>query len=288
MANPPRDIESWVKRLSDEKIPVLRHSNRALADAKEHIERVNGRDISTIVLHDPLMAIQVLAYILPFRGKRLQSDITTVEHAALMLGIEPFFARFKDLPSIEDKLKPYPQALLGLLHVIRRSQRASHYAYDWALWRHDLNVEEVTIAALLHDLAEILLWCFAPQESLEVLAMQNADHTLRSAAAQEVIFGFRISELQLALCKAWQLPELLLHLMDDGHAESPRVRNVKLAVDLARHSANGWDDAALPDDYDEIGKLLNLNRGAVMIRLGQRKPGESDADESSDSETGKK
>ncbi len=279
MENPPRDIESWVKRLDDEKIPVLRHTNRSIADAKENIDRISGREISAIVLHDPLMTVRVLAYILPYRGKRLQTDITTVEHAAMMLGIEPFFEHFKDLPSIEDKLKAHPHALLGLLHVIRRSQRAAHYAYDWALWRHDFNVEEVTIAALLHDLAEILLWCFAPAQSLEVLALQNANQSLRSAAAQEMVFGFRIGELQMALCRDWQMPDLLQHLMDDQHAESPRVLNVKLAVDLARHSANGWDDAALPDDIDAIGKLLNLNHTAVMIRLGQCKPGEGgDAD----------
>lgn len=276
MDNQPCDIASWVRRLSEEEIPVLRHTVRCLAEAKEDIDRVSGREISAIVLHDPLMAVRVLAYILPYRGKRLRADITTVDHAAMMLGINPFFEHFKDLPSIEELLKPYPQALLGLLHVINRSQRASRYAYDWALWRHDLNVEEVTIAALLHDLAEILLWCFAPRQSLEIKAMQQANRALRSATAQEMVLGFRLSELQLALCTAWQLPELLLNLMDDQHAESPRVQNVKLAVDLARHSAHGWDDAALPDDYEAIAKLLNLNHEALMIRLGRSKPGEGE------------
>lgn len=276
MENQPRDIESWVQRLSGADIPVLRHTIRGLAEGRENIDRITGHEISAIVLHDPLMTVRVLAYILPYRGKKLRADITTVDHAAMMLGINPFFEHFKDLPSIEDMLKPYPQALLGLLHVIGRSQRASRYAYDWALWRHDLNVEEVTIAALLHDLAEILLWCFAPQQSLEIKAMQQADSTLRSAAAQEVVFGFRLGELQLALSKAWQLPQLLQALMDDQHAELPRVQNVKLAVDLARHSAHGWDNAALPDDYAAITKLLNINHEALMIRLGRSQPGEGE------------
>lgn len=277
MENQPRDIESWVQRFTESEIPVLRHTVRGLAEAKENIDRVSGREISAIVLHDPLMTVRVLAYILPYRGKRLRSDITTVEHAAMMLGIDPFFEHFKDLPSIEEMLKPYPQALLGLLHTISRSQRASRYAYDWALWRHDLNVEEVTVAALLHDLAEILMWCFAPNQSLEIQALQQANRALRSAAAQEMVFGFHLSDLQLALCKAWQLPDLLQMLMDDQHAEQPRVQNVKLAVDLARHSAHGWDDAALPDDYVAIAKLLNLNVEALLIRLGRSKPGEGEA-----------
>jgi hypothetical protein len=33
---------------------------------------------------------------------------------------------------------------------------------------------------------------------------------------------------------------------------------VNLAIRVARHSARGWDDAALPDDLREIGELLQL------------------------------
>ncbi|MDQ5879022.1 MAG: hypothetical protein QG638_1756, partial [Pseudomonadota bacterium] len=30
---------------------------------------------------------------------------------------------------------------------------------------------------------------------------------------------------------------------------------------------NGWNDAAIPDDFAAIGKLLNLNRDALIERL---------------------
>jgi hypothetical protein len=36
------------------------------------------------------------------------------------------------------------------------------------------------------------------------------------------------------------------------------VRNVQLAIRVARHSALGWDNPALPDDVDEVAALLNL------------------------------
>ena len=36
-----------------------------------------------------------------------------------------------------------------------------------------------------------------------------------------------------------------------------------LAVRLARHSAAGWDNAALPDDYSDAAELLNLSVGAA-------------------------
>ena len=264
---PLHDLDAWVRFFSNAEIPILRKTARRLEEARQNIDRVNGRDIAAIVLQDPLMAIRVLAYIHPFRGKHLRSDITTIANAVMMLGIEPFFTHFDAPPTIEAMLKDEPQALLGVLQVIRRVQRASNYAHDWALERHDLNIEEVALAALLHDLAEILLWCFAPRLAIEIRDRQLADKTLRSATAQQQVLGFPLFDLQRALCLAWHLPELLNTLMDDANAFQPRVRNVILAVNLARHSSSDWTDAALPDDFKAIEKLLHIKRETLLSRL---------------------
>ena len=116
------------------------------------------------------------------------------------------------------------------------------------------------IAALLHDMVELLIWFFAPHLALEIVERMQSDATLRSAAVQRAVLGFPIGELQSALCHEWQMPELLKSLMDEQHAHQPRARNALLAVALARHSAHGWRDAALPDDLVEIGELLGLPR----------------------------
>lgn len=266
--HPLQDIESWVLYFSEANLPVLRHTVRQLDEARQDIDRVSGREISRIVLQDPLMAVRVLAYIQPYTGKKLRSDITTIASAIMMLGVEPFFHRFETLATIESALQSEPQALLGILQVIRRAQRAARYADDWARWRHDLDVEEVTLAALLHDLAEVLLWCFAPRLAMAIRDRQAADRTLRSAAAQEQVLGIRLNDLQLALCRAWNLPDLLTTLIDDANADNPRVKNVALAVNLARHSANGWQDAALPDDLKAIEDLLHIGHDALLSRLG--------------------
>lgn len=264
---PLHDIESWVSFLGNTEMPILRQTARRLEEAQANIDRVTGRDIASIVLQDPLMTIRVLAYIQPIHGKHLRSDITTIANAVMMLGVEPFFTKFSLPATIETVLKGEPQALLGVLQVIRRAQRAARYASEWAYYRHDTNIEEVAIAALLRDLAEILLWCFAPRLAIDIRDRLADDKQLRSATAQEQVLGFRLFDLQLALCNSWHLPELLNTLMDDANAHLPRVQNVSLAVNLARHSANGWGDAALPDDLVAIEKLLHINRQTLLNRL---------------------
>lgn len=270
--SPFPDISSWVLFYGEAELPVLRHTVKELDRLRETAEKVNGRVLSSVILQDPMMTLRVLAYIEEHRRKRQTTDITTIERALMMIGIDPFFQHFQNLPLVEEQLKTHPKALLGLLKVIGRARRATRWARDWAMMRHDLDVDEITVATLLHDIAEILMWCFAPDLALQVREMQSRDRTLRSASAQEQVFNVQLHELQLALIKAWHLPRLLSDLMDRANADHPRVRNVTLAVDLARHSANGWDDAALPDDFAAIGDLLRIQHEALMLRLGVPQP----------------
>ena len=269
---PFSDLAGWIGFFAQADIPVLRHTEQQLAELRENATKSNARLISSVILHDPMMTLRVLAYIESKRNKSRNAEITTIERALMMIGMEPFFRDFQNLPLIEEQLKPYPKALLGLLKVINRARKAMHWARDWAIYRHDLDVDEIMVATLLYDVAEILVWCFAPQLSLQVTERQKADKTLRSAALQAEIFNVPLYQLKLALAQTWHLPELLIKLMDQEHASNPRVRNVKLAVDLARHSAYSWDDAALPDDYIAIGELLHLSEDAVRHRLGLDKP----------------
>jgi len=175
-----------------------------------------------------------------------------------------------------------------LLKVTQRAKTASNYAFEWAVRLQDLHYEEVRIAALLHDIAEMLMWCFAPKAMLTIKSIQTKDKTLRSHHVQEKVLGFALHELQLALAIKWKLPELLIHLMDDDYSNQQRVRNVYLAVNLARHSANGWDDAALPDDYADIADLLHLKSEEVMTIVGVDMKGSGDQSDSGKDSKGKR
>ncbi|HSP08842.1 MAG TPA: histidine kinase, partial [Candidatus Dormibacteraeota bacterium] len=47
------------------------------------------------------------------------------------------------------------------------------------------------------------------------------------------------------------------------------ARTVTLAARLARHTAAGWDNAAIPDDVAEVASFLNLSPGAAMDLVTQ-------------------
>lgn len=260
--------EAYVAHFSCQSLPVLKRTVRELEALRSDEESVSGRRIASVILGDPLMAMRVISFLEGRRSATQNHDITTIDRAVMMMGITPFFREFSEMPIVEDLLAKRPKALIGLLQVIGRAKRAANFARDWAVIRHDLDVDEITLAALLREAAEILCWCFAPTLTEKVYAMQRADPALRSVIAQREVFGFSAQEIQSALIKAWRLPELLVALMNEADAENPRVRTVALAASLARHSAHGWSDPALPDDFDAIGTLVHMGREPLLKRLG--------------------
>lgn len=253
-----KTIEELVADFSNRDLPVLRRTMIELNQLRKKEEDITARDISRVILHDPLMTLKLLRFSQSRRKDVESTEITTIEHVIMMHGTGSFFANFRKLSLLEDVLAKNPEALGGVLQVISRAHHAASYAREWAIQRHDIETDEVTIAALLHDLAEILFWCFMPEEANKIKKMLDADKSLRSIIAQKEIIGFPFIELQLALADAWALPSLLRQLMDDTHSSHARVLNVSLAIALARHSTNGWFDQALPHDYKAIQKFLGL------------------------------
>lgn len=263
----PKSLAHWLTFLADAEIPVLKHTAREIARLREDEDNLGARGVAAVVLQDPMMAARLLRHLQAHKNQKQSRELVQIEQTLLMMGITRFFELLKPEPTVEETLHDHLEALVELLHVVHRAHRASHYAFDWALRLHDLHAEEIRIAALLHDLAEILMWCFAPADMLKIRAMQKADKTLRSKDTQRQVLGFTLHELHRAVTEAWDMPELLVYLMEDEQADNRRLKNVKFAVDLARHSANGWDDAALPDDYSGIAELLRMPVEDVMAML---------------------
>lgn len=268
LETPMESVAAYVDFLSSCDIPVLRRTVRELDALRDDRDRVNGKRISAVVLGDPLMAIKLLAHLQANRRASQNHDITTIDRAIMMMGVMPFLDTFDDMPTLEEQLAAHPKALLGALHVIGQSRKAAHFARDWAIARHDLDVNEITVAALLHETAKILCWTFAPRLTLRVENIQRMDTHLRSTVAEHSIFGVTTADMQLGLIRAWNLPELLVTLLDDDSSDNPRIQNVRLASRFTRHLASGWDNPALPDDITDIGKLLRLGREALLKRLG--------------------
>jgi len=273
LTRPPPDLAGWAALFDAAALPVLAETAEAIEAWRAHEDAVDAHGLAESIAHDPLMTLKLYAHLATTRQARpsytdddARSDVETVTAALVMLGIGPFFRAFGPQPVAEDWLAPHAGALEGFRAVLLRARRAAAFSIGFAVHRMDHDAGVLHEAALLHDFAELLLWLRAPALALAIQQRLRGDPHLRSALAQRELLNVELPDLQHRLMVAWRLPALLVRCTDDRHVENTQVRNVLLAVRVARHSADGWDNAALPDDVRDVAELLHLGE-APTLRL---------------------
>jgi HD-like signal output (HDOD) protein len=264
---PLPNLAAWVAHFRAAPIPVMAGTAAAIGELIDHEDAVDAHTIAESIGTDPLMTLKLLSHV--GTVSRRETDVETVTAALVLMGVGPFFRTFSSLITIEELLGDMPEALAGARAVIERSHRAARFALGFAAHRLDPDAAVLHEAALLYDFAELLLWCHAPGLAVEIARRQAADPALRTAEAQQSVLGIELADLQQALMKAWRLPELLIRLGDARHAEQTQVKCVLLGVRLARHTAQGWDNAAVPDDVADVGALLLLGITPTLSLLHQ-------------------
>ena len=262
-------LAAWTRHVAGAPIPVLAHTAgevALLAELEDARGCVDAQMIAQSIEADPLMTVRVLAHAGLHRTRQQVTDAETVTAALMLMGIGPFFRTFGALPTVEARLAGEPAALDGLEKVLDRARRAGRFALGFANHRMDGDAAAIHTAATLHDFAEMLLWCHAPQLASRLAADQAHDPALRSVEAQRAVLNVALPELEQALMREWRLPDLMIQLTDDGNRHAlvaQQRRTVQLASRVARHSTGGWNSPAIADDLAEIADLLNLSIGAA-------------------------
>lgn len=268
LTRPLRDVNAWARHFTNVDIPIKLETAMAIEQMRPNEDDVDAHSLGEMIAGDPLMSLKVMTLLSRSRPTRMVTPPETVTSTLVMMGISPFFRKFGPQPTIEDRLANHPEALDGLMTVLRRAHRGANFALSFAVHRMDDDAQVAHLAALLHDCAEMLLWCHAPELALTIRNAQRADPSLRSSVIQQATLNCDIPDLSQALFKAWRLPELLIRVTDDKHAETPAVRQVKLGVQIARHTAQqGWYNPAMPDDVGEVADLLQLSKKSALQLL---------------------
>lgn len=258
ITSPLPDASAWADAFDRLGMPVLESTAAAIDEFRPIEDAVDAHMLADAINDDPLMTLKLLRHVASRRSARATADAETVTAAMVLLGITPFFRAFEVLPSVEQRLSQHPAALEGLMSVMRRSHRSARFALGFAVHRMDHDAPVIHEAALLHDFAEMLLWVHAPSLALEIQHRLALDASLRTVDAQRSVLHASLADVQQDLMQRWRLPELLVRISGDQASSAAQVRNVQLAIRVARHSAIGWDNPALPDDLVELGHLLNL------------------------------
>lgn len=253
----PSTIHEWVTFLETRDVPVLRRTIQELDQLRAKAERLSASQLAVVILRDPLMTLKLLRLANSTRRGRLSSEITSVEHAIMMLGAVPLFKHFSSLTALEDLLAQQDQALNSVLQVYSRGLHAAYQARQWAIQHQDIRVEEVYISALLHDMTNMMLWIYAPERAQEIRETVRRDHVYYGLAHEKVM-GFSVADFRGALAAAWYFPEMLTELVDCRNAARPRAQGVLLAVSIAHLAERGWYGPKMDATLEAMAETLNL------------------------------
>jgi hypothetical protein len=179
LTQPLRDLAAWTAHFRAAEIPVLAHTSEALEALRINEDEVDANSIGEMISGDPLMTLKVLAYSSAHRGSRVVTDTETVTAALVMMGISPFFGSFGLQPTVQDRLQGEPEALAGLNQTLQRAHRSANFALGFAVHRMDHDSAVIHAAALLHDFAEMLLWCHAERAQRGAGGAAGAPHRER-------------------------------------------------------------------------------------------------------------
>lgn len=271
LTHPLPDLARWTHHFRDTVIPVLPHTPPRLEALREDEDAVSAQALADVVRDDPLMTLKLLAHVSQVRRARRRDDedgeTETVTSAIVWMGVPPLLRAFTDLVTVDDTLGGDVAARDALQACVERAYRAARLAVGFAVHRMDTDVQVIQEAALLHGFAELLLWCHAPALAHEIRRRQQADPALRSAQVQRDVLHIELPDLEQALMQAWRMPRLLIQITDHHRQAHAQVRNVLLAIQLARHTQAGWDNPAVPDDLAAVAELLNLAPGAARALI---------------------
>jgi hypothetical protein len=258
-------VGQWAAYFENQALPVMRRSKLLMTQLESRAgEMLAPRDLSDIVLQDPLLCLCLLREAERRKSHRLDHETTTALGAIMQVGVDEFRTLLHASPEVDDNNQ-------GLLEVEMHASFAAQIASVWAGGRMDLNPEEVAVAALLTSIGDLLLWVYADEIPLKARDELLSGRAQRSAQAQRQSCGFTFKQLTQQCAERWKLPALLLQLLRGS--ESLRAQLTRTCSNAARHvlDDSGTSTLALAADLVDASKLIPnvslewLADGLVML-----------------------
>lgn len=249
-----RPLAFWLEKLTQETFPILRHSRDVLVAMERDINRLTDDAIARQIYHDPFLMANLLRRVAKVPRRGLAGEVTTIDRAVMMLGMQPFFLWLKNLPVLEDTLQGKTPVLQRLLMVLSSSFHAAHQAWQWSLLRKDINADEVFVATMLQNRVAWAGWLLIPGEMLlieQCMRCERVDFATAFSRHTDYLF----SDIQTQLAKKWGLPDLYADFMH-GH-NAVRGQGVVLALKLAESAQHGWWQPNVEKTIEQVAEWLH-------------------------------
>lgn len=273
-AGSPAISEAWLRKLDS--IPTLPTVAARLIEMALN-ESTSTSELGDLLSKDPGLTAKLLK-VVNSTSYGLRSEVTSVSHAVSIVGRQALrslvlgISVFETFTQSNEKVDPR-EALWK--HAVASAAAAQVLAESVG----KVNVEEASIAGLMHDIGKVALDLLWPKEYREALAAIAASRNEDERAIEARYCGLDHTQVGDLLAERWALPAgiraaICHHHAADGAAglATPIRRIVALtrAADVMTYLCGyGSTDAVLPPDVDKItGDLIaRVKQDSVLQRV---------------------
>ena len=198
-----------------EKMPAFPASVTTILDLTRDINCA-AKDLVKVIELDPVLTMKVLKLVnSAYFG--LSREVTSVKHSVVYVGINTI----KNLAISIAAIGVLPHTSSGgydldrfLRHSLTTAAVARLLARSKGVVENDLG--DYFVASLLHDIGQMVLGQYMPEEFQRVLAICN-ERNIPVCEAEREVFGADHAEVGAMLAESWQLPAPLVSCIRNHH-----------------------------------------------------------------------
>lgn len=252
------NISQWKKRINDCPLPILKSTAQFFSRQKAR----PGASISGLwqqLQYDPGMCLNLLRA----AGRSPRIRVTTVNHAALLLGLPNTLDRANKLPRVDDIKNP--EVRFQILKQFSLAHFALKQSEQWLHIENHNNHEEILTASLMAGFIDYLI-CNADQERYLKLIKTECQGVARVDAEQTVL-GVLRRELAYEIAQDWGLPDLISASQKHGKQQAYTIRQVYLVQRLIEEAQRGWFQDGMHDVIKSIAEFQQRDLAVVTKNI---------------------
>lgn len=255
-----QDVQSWIKQLTDEDMPIFSGTVAEVTDAVNS-SATSATDVAAAILKDASLTGRLLKMANSFHYNPTGKPFSTISRAVMVLGFNQVRALALSLLLVDSLSEGIHKD--KLTEEMAESFHAAVQAQELARQTKCKSPENVFVATLLSRLGNMAFWAFAGDKATTLLELIDAGEISEKDAEAKVL-GFSLHQLTQGLSKSWHLGELLDKSLSGTHHDDPLVNLIDMGHSLALAAKNGWDSDKAKHAIENVAKKLELSVNDVQ------------------------